>query len=52
MSAVNAPALTWDSGGTILDERTGFRHTPNDMGAKHGLDRDWPTLNRELRHRS
>ena len=48
----NVKALTFDTGGTILDWHTGFSNALANAGAKHGLDRDWPELANELRRRS
>lgn len=45
-------ALTFDTGGTILDWHTGFRDALANAGKKHGLERDWPALANELRRRS
>ena len=45
-------ALTFDTGGTILDWHAGFSDALAKAGAKHGLDRDWPGLANELRRRS
>ena len=48
----NVKALTFDTGGTILDWHTGFSDALANAGAKHGLDRDWSELANELRRRS
>ena len=45
-------ALTFDTGGTILDWHTGFRNALAKAGAKHGLDKEWAKLANELRRRS
>ena len=45
-------ALTFDTGGTILDWHTGFKTALAEAGARHGLERDWPALTNELRRRS
>ena len=45
-------ALTFDTGGTVLDWHTGFSNALAKAGAKHGLDRDWAGLANELRRRS
>ena len=45
-------ALTFDTGGTILDWHSGFCSAFAKAGAKHGLDRDWRWLANELRRRS
>ncbi len=33
-------ALTFDTGGTILDWHTGFKNALAKAGAKHGIDKD------------
>ena len=48
----NVKALTFDTGGTILDWHTGFTNALASAGAKHGLERDWEGLANELRRRS
>ena len=48
----NVKALTFDTGGTILDWHTGFSNALANAGAKHGLDRDWAELANDLRRRS
>ena len=45
-------ALTFDTGGTILDWHTGFSDALAKIGAGHGFSRDWPGLANELRRRS
>lgn len=45
-------ALTFDTGGTILDWHTGFKAAFATAGKKHGLQRDWAALANELRRRS
>lgn len=45
-------ALTFDTGGTILDWHTGFSSALADVGRRHGEDRDWPELANEIRRRS
>ena len=45
-------ALTFDTGGTILDWHTGFRTALAEAGAQHGIERDWAALTNELRRRS
>lgn len=42
-------ALTFDTGGTILDWHTGFATALGATGAKHGLSRDWAKLANEIR---
>ena len=45
-------ALTFDTGGTILDWHTGFATALAETGERHGVDRDWHELANELRRRS
>lgn len=52
MGLEDVKALTFDTGGTILDWHTGFRTALAETGARHGLERDWPALANELRRRS
>lgn len=52
MSFESVKALTFDTGGTILDWHTGFRDAFSDAGARHGLERDWVGLANELRRRA
>ena len=52
MSLNNIKALTFDTGGTILDWHTGFRTELAELGGKYGIDKDWAGLANELRRRS
>ena len=52
MSLDDIKALTFDTGGTILDWHTGFRTALAETGAKHGLERDWAAITNALRRRS
>ena len=52
MSLGDIKALTFDTGGTILDWHTGFSTALADVGAKYGLEKDWPAITNELRRRS
>ena len=52
MSLDDVKALTFDTGGTILDWHTGFSNALAKAGAKYGLDKDWGSITRELRRRS
>lgn len=52
MSVADIKALTVDTGGTILDWHTGFSTALAEIGARHGVERDWPALANELRRRS
>lgn len=49
MSIDGIKALTFDTGGTILDWHSGFRDGLADLGAAHGVDADWPELANEIR---
>ena len=51
MSLSDVKALTFDTGGTILDWHSGFRDALAAAGARHGIERDWPALANELRRR-
>ncbi len=52
MSLDDIKALTFDTGGTILDWHTGFSTAIAQTAAKHGVERDWPVLANEIRKRS
>ncbi len=52
MSLSDIKALTFDTGGTILDWHSGFSTALAEAGARHGIARDWPKLANELRRRS
>jgi 2-haloacid dehalogenase len=52
MSLSDIKALTFDTGGTILDWHTGFTTALAKIGARHGLERDWPTLANQFRRQS
>lgn len=52
MSLDDVKALTFDTGGTILDWHTGFSTALAEAGAKHGVDKDWGKLANELRRKS
>ena len=52
MSLDDVKALTFDTGGTILDWHTGFSTGLAETGAKYGVERDWAALANELRRRS
>jgi len=45
-------ALTFDTGGTLLDWHSGFRDALATAGARHSVDRDWAALANDLRRRS
>ncbi len=52
MSLDDVKALTFDTGGTILDWHTGFRTALAEAGAGYGIEKDWAALANELRRRS
>ena len=52
MSLDDVKALTFDTGGTILDWHTGFSTALAETGAKYGVEKDWAALTNELRRRS
>tara|TARA_B100000686_G_scaffold83703_1_gene90504 strand:+ start:471 stop:1193 length:723 start_codon:yes stop_codon:yes gene_type:complete len=45
-------ALTFDTGGTILDWHTGFSTALKKLGENHEIEKDWPALANDLRRRS
>ena len=52
MSFYGVKALTFDTGGTILDWHTGFRTELEKLGSKYGVEGDWGSLANEIRRRS
>lgn len=52
MSLSGVKALTFDTGGTLLDWHTGFREAFAEAGRRHGIDRDWVSLANDLRRRT
>jgi 2-haloacid dehalogenase len=52
MSIGDIRALTFDTGGTILDWHSGFSAAFAAAGRKHGIERDWAAITNELRRRS
>ncbi|MGI8560846.1 MAG: HAD family hydrolase [Luteimonas sp.] len=52
MSLDGIRALTFDTGGTLLDWHSGFRDALAAAGRRHNIERDWPALANELRRRS
>jgi len=52
MAIEDIRALTFDTGGTILDWHTGIRSAFATLGARHGLQRDWAALTNEYRRRA
>jgi len=49
MSLTNVKALTFDTGGTILDWHTGFSRILGETGARHDIQCDWAALANEIR---
>ncbi|MGH1492539.1 MAG: HAD-IA family hydrolase [Acidimicrobiales bacterium] len=52
MTLGDVRALTFDTGGTILDWHTGFSAALAETGAIHGLERNWHDITNEIRKRS
>ncbi len=52
MSLHGVKALTFDTGGTILDWHTGISKALSKTGAKHGIEKDWTHITNEFRRRS
>jgi 2-haloacid dehalogenase len=52
MSLRDVKALCFDTGGTVLDWHTGMRTALAAIGARHGVERDWPNIANEFRRRS
>lgn len=52
MSVESVKALTFDTGGTILDWHAGFRKAFEVAGVRHGVSGDWSELANSLRRRS
>ena len=52
MSLDGIKALTFDTGGTILDWHSGFSTALAEAGARHGAEKDWSALANELRRKS
>lgn len=48
----NIKALTFDTGGTVLDWHTGFKKAFSLVGEKYNYSQDWSFLANELRRRS
>ena len=49
MSLDGIKALTFDTGGTILDWHTGFKTGLEELGVRHGVNADWTMLANEIR---
>ena len=52
MSLTGIQALTFDTGGTILDWHSGFSKLLQQTGTSHGIDRNWHDITNDLRRRS
>jgi len=51
MSISGVRALTFDTGGTILDWHTGFKTILAETGAEHGLERNWHDIANDIRRK-
>jgi 2-haloacid dehalogenase len=51
MSLSDIRALTFDTGGTILDWHSGFSSALRKTGTKHGLERNWHDLANDMRRK-
>ena len=51
MSLSDIRALTFDTGGTILDWHTGFANALAAAGAKHGIERNWHDISNDMRRK-
>ena len=51
MSLTDIRALTFDTGGTILDWHTGFKTALTETGVKYGLERNWHDIANDLRRK-
>ena len=51
MSISEVRALTFDTGGTILDWHTGFETVLAETGARHELERNWHDIANSLRRK-
>lgn len=52
MNSKGIRALTFDTGGTILDWHTGFSTGLANLGGELGVQHDWPRMANEMRRRS
>ena len=52
MAKSDIRALTFDTGGTILDWHTGFSRALAEAGKRRGIEKDWAAITNELRRRS
>ena len=51
-SLARVKALTFDTGGTVLDWHSGIRSALSATGERHGLVRDWAAITNTYRRRS
>lgn len=49
MSIGDIKALTFDTGGTILDWHTGFSEALAEAGGRHGITKDWGAMANQIR---
>ena len=52
MALLDIKALTFDTGGTVLDWHSGIRAALAEAGARHGVERDWSAVTNEYRRRA
>ncbi len=52
MDFKNVKALTFDTGGTVLDWHSGFSAAFKRAGDKYNINQDWRKLTNELRRKS
>jgi len=52
MAGSEIRALTFDTGGTVLDWHSGIREALAEAGRRHRLDRDWTTVTNNYRRRA
>ena len=52
MSLADVKALTFDTGGTILDWHSGFRSGLQELGGKYNVEGDWGKLANDIRRSS
>ena len=52
MSLADVKALTFDTGGTVLDWHTGFSSALRTVGQRHRVEKNWSAMANELRRRS
>ena len=49
MNTGNIKALTFDTGGTILDWHAGFATALENVGKKHDIEKNWSRIANDLR---